>query len=95
MDTNFLEEYQKQFSEWQKKFFDTWFESIPGGENQLNLSDTFEKTLSLQQELVKTALKTQKVSMEMVMEAQEKLWDNYFELLQRTPMIKTEKREAA
>ncbi len=95
MDTNFFEEYQKQFSQWQNKFFDTWVESIPDGENKVNLSDTFEKTLSLQQDLVETALKTQKVSMEMAMEAQEKFWDQYFELLRRMPMIKTEEREAA
>lgn len=84
MDTTSFEEYQKQFSQWQKQFFDIWVEKLPGADNQLTLSEALEKTLSFQQTIVTTALKNQKVAIE----AQEKLWENYFELLRNTPLMK-------
>ncbi|MBR8827086.1 MAG: thylakoid-associated protein [Gomphosphaeria aponina SAG 52.96 = DSM 107014] len=95
MDANFFEEYQKQLNQWQQKFFDSWFENIPSIDNQFNLSDSLDKTLSFQQSVVQTALKNQKIAIDLTMEAQEKLWDNYFELLRKTASMKTEEEKAA
>jgi hypothetical protein len=36
-------EYQKQFSDWQKIFFDTWLESLANVQGETNLSQAQKK----------------------------------------------------
>jgi hypothetical protein len=80
MDANFFEEYEKQLNQWQKEFFETWLSNFTGTENQLNFSDSIDKTLSFQQAFVETTLKNQKLAIETTISTQEKLWENYFEM---------------
>lgn len=86
MDTKFFEEYQKQLLDWQKKFFSTWLESLPTGQMELNVSDTFETTLKFQEELVKSYLEAQQKTSQMMLEAQKQFWDKYFEMIRKQPV---------
>jgi hypothetical protein len=85
MDTNVFEEYQNQFAEWQKEFFDAWIENLPNGKTALNFSENFEKALTFQQELVKSYLDIQRKTTEMMLEAQKQFWADYFEKLRKEP----------
>lgn len=87
MDTKFFEEYQAQLLDWQKKFFSTWAESLPKGTAQINLTDTFETSLKLQEEMVKAYLENQEKSATMMLEAQKQFWDNYFETARKQPAL--------
>jgi c-di-AMP phosphodiesterase-like protein len=78
------EESQKQLSESQKKLVETWIDNLPTGMIQVNLSDTFQKTLNFQREFVNVALNTQQVAMQLAMETQKQFWDNYFQMTQKT-----------
>lgn len=90
MNTKLFDEYLQQFNDWQQKLVETWIESFPGGNNQFNPSRTIETALNLQQELVKTNLKAQEVTMQMAMETQKDFWDGYFDLIRRMPFLKKE-----
>jgi hypothetical protein len=90
MYTNYFDEYQKQFSdwqeqfsEWQKKFFDTWLDNLPNTKAEVDLSETFDKTLKFQQELVTAYLETQEKTSRMILESQKKFWDEYFARLRK------------
>ncbi|AFY79165.1 MAG: thylakoid-associated protein [Hydrococcus sp. C42_A2020_068] len=85
MDTKIWEEYQKQFSEWQKKFIDTWLESLPNGKNALNFGENFEKTLKFQEEIVRSYLEVQEKTTQMLIETQKQFWSDYFETMRKTP----------
>lgn len=101
--TSYFDEYQKQFnewqkqmSEWQKKFFDTWLETFPTGKVDVTFSDTFDKTLALQAEMVKSYLETQEKTTQMMIDTQKKFWDDYFERLrQNKPDAKVEAKAEA
>ncbi|ARV63176.1 hypothetical protein BZZ01_22705 [Nostocales cyanobacterium HT-58-2] len=71
-------------SDSQKKLVYTWIDNLPGGAIQVNLSDTFQKALNFQRELVSTALHSQQVVMQLAMETQKQFWDNYFQISQKT-----------
>ena len=86
MDTTFFEEYQKQLLDWQKKFFNSWLESLPKATMEVNVSDTFETTLKLQQEMVKAFIEAQEKTSKMMLEAQKQFWQNYFGLLNKEPV---------
>jgi hypothetical protein len=86
MDTKLFEDYQKQLSEWQKKFFDTWIENLPNGKTSLNFSENFDKALSFQEELVNSYLESQEKSMQMMLQAQKQFWADYFETLRKKPV---------
>ena len=90
MYTKYLDDYQKQFtdwqdqfSEWQKKYFDSWLESFPNGKTEVNFSETFDKALTLQEELVKTYLESQEKASQMMIESQKKFWHDYFEMMRK------------
>jgi hypothetical protein len=87
MDTKVFEDYQKQFYEWQKKFFDTWLESLPNGKNSLNFSENYEKALKFQEEAVKTYIDAQEKTTEMILKTQKQFWTDYFEAMKKTPVI--------
>jgi hypothetical protein len=83
METKVFEEYQKQLSEWQKKFFDSWLENLPNGKISLNLAENFEKALKVQEETVKTYLEAQEKTTQMLLEAQKQFWTDYFEMMRQ------------
>jgi hypothetical protein len=90
MFTTYFDEYQKQFSEWQKqvndwqkKFFDTWLDSLPKTKGDIDFAESFDKALSYQEELVKSYLEAQEKTTEMMLDAQRKFWNDYFEALRK------------
>jgi len=86
MDTKFFEEYQTQLLDWQKKFFSTWMEGFPKGVTEIKLTDTFETSVKLQEEMVKSYLEAQEKSATMMLEAQKQFWNNYFETIRKQPV---------
>jgi hypothetical protein len=92
MYSTYFDEYQKQFSEWQKQvvdwqksYVDSWVANMPNGKGDVNFSDSFEKALSFQEELVKSYLDAQEKTTKMMLDAQRKFWDSYFEQLRKKP----------
>lgn len=90
MFATYFDEYQKQFSDWQKqvndwqkKTFDAWFDSLPNTKGDVDFSESFDKTIDFQEELVKSYLEAQEKTNRMMLDAQRKLWNDYFEALHR------------
>jgi hypothetical protein len=90
MFTTYFDEYQKQFNDWQKqvndwqkKFFDAWLDNLPKTKGDVNFPEGFDKALNLQEELVKSYLETQEKTTKMMLDAQRKFWDEYFEALRK------------
>lgn len=92
MNTKYFEEYMKQFTDWQKKFFDTWAEAMPNMAEGIKMPEemqkNLEKGLEVQEEMVKNYLEAQETATKLALESQKKFWDNYFELARKNPMIK-------
>lgn len=86
MDTTFFQDYQTQLLNWQKKFFETWMESLPKGTAEIKLTDTLETSLKLQEEMVKSYLEAQEKSATMMVEAQKQFWNNYFDAMRQQPV---------
>ncbi|MGC9527369.1 MAG: thylakoid-associated protein [Limnospira sp.] len=84
MDTKLFEDYQKQMMDFQKKWFDTWMESFPSLKDASPLSDNFEQTLKIQEEIVNSYLDTQKQTNQMMLDAQKQLWTEYFKTMQKS-----------
>lgn len=78
------DESQKQLSESQKKLVYTWIDNFPTGMIQVNFSETFQKTLDFQRELVNATFKAQQLASKLGTETQRQFWDNYFQLMQKT-----------
>jgi hypothetical protein len=87
MDTKLFEDYQKQLLDCQKKLFDTWLDSLPSGKVSLDMSDNFDKTVELQKELVTSYLEVQEKTSSMLLDAQKKLWNDYFEAIKKEPAL--------
>ncbi|MCX7594448.1 MAG: thylakoid-associated protein [Fischerella sp.] len=91
MYTTYFDEYQKQFKEWQKKFFDTLLESLPNAQKEVNPSEAFELAVDLQAEIVKSFLEAQEKSNQMMLEAQKRFWEKYFERMRKKPAASNSK----
>jgi|UPI00037A75A5 hypothetical protein len=78
------DESQKQLSESQKKLVYTWIDNLPSGIIQVNISDTLQKALNFQRELVNSVLQTQQVAMQLTIETQKQFWENYFQITRKT-----------
>ena len=89
MDTKYLEEYLQQLSEWQKKFFDTWVQNLPDLKNSLKMPESLEKGVDVQEQLVKNYLDAQETSTKLALETQKKFWESYFEMVRKSPVLKT------
>jgi len=83
MDTKLFEDYQKQMMDFQKKWFDTWMESFPNLKDASPLSESFEQTLKMQEEMVNSYLDTQKQTNQMMLDAQKQLWTEYFKTMKK------------
>jgi hypothetical protein len=93
MDTTYFEEYQKQFTQWQKQclnlqkqFFDTWAKTMPMGNNGWKMPENLEESLDAQKQLVNNYLQAQEETMTLALKAQKQFWDNYFELVKKTKL---------
>lgn len=76
--------YQQHLLESQKKLADSWTNSVPTGMAPANLSESMEKSLNFQKELINTTLDNQQAAVSLVIEAQKHLWENYFQITQKT-----------
>ncbi|RUR72335.1 hypothetical protein PCC6912_63750 [Chlorogloeopsis fritschii PCC 6912] len=92
MYTTYFDEYQKQFNEWQKQFsdwqktfLDTCLENLPNMQREENLSEAFNKSLDFQEEIVKSFLEAQEKNNQMMLDAQKKFWEDYFERMRKKP----------
>lgn len=86
----YVQEYQKQFFELQKKFFDVWLGGFPNSKEAFKLPDSLDKSIELQEELVKNYLAAEEQAMQLALETQKKFWDNYFELAKKAASTKVE-----
>ena len=77
------DESQKQLIESQQKLVTLWMESFTSHTYPMSISNNFEKTLNVQQELIHSALKAQKVAVELSIETQKQFWDSYFQTTQK------------
>lgn len=98
LDTKMFDEYQKQlnewqsqFTDWQKRFFDTWLESMSTDGKDMKFTDTFKKTVDIQQEFISNYIEAQQKASQFALESQQKFWDNYFELVRKAPTPETPK----
>lgn len=77
------EESQKQVMESQKKLMSSWMSSLPNMTAQVNISETIEKTLDFQRQLIDSSLDAQQASTRLSVEAQKQFWDSYFKTTQK------------
>ena len=83
MDTKVFDEYQKQLLDWQKQFLDTCLDSLPNDKKDLDFSENLDKALVVQEQMVNSCLDAQAKTVEMMLDAQKKLWTDYFALLRQ------------
>jgi hypothetical protein len=82
MDTKYVEEYQDKLLEYQKKFLETCLETMGGG----TLPETWEKSLEFQEKMVNNYLEAQEATTKMFLDAQRKMWDQYFKSMRKQPV---------
>ncbi len=82
---NSFEPFFKQVSEVQRITFNNWQSMMSGMQNLnlLNLPENTDRTLQLQEDLVKSALELQEQVSRFSIDTQRKFWDNYFKLLRK------------
>lgn len=88
MSTNPFEEFLKNYSELQKQFFNSWMETLPTPQNfaKFSLSESWEKTLEYQEELVKKSLDAQSQVAKMAIDTQKQMWENYFKMARQAQL---------
>ncbi|PIG92205.1 hypothetical protein [Gloeocapsopsis sp. IPPAS B-1203] len=86
-----VEQFFRQLSEVQKAAFNNWNDTMPSMENvNTQFSDTVEKTLNFQEELIKNSLETQALIARMSIEIQQQLWNGYFQTIRKSQTQKSE-----
>lgn len=81
--TELWSDSQKQLQDSQKKLSDAWTESLPKQPTQPSSSESFEKAMNFQRELINTVLNTQQVTARLAIETQKQFWDSYFQTTQK------------
>lgn len=90
MYTQYTEEYQKQLMEIPQRFYYTWLSNFPSMLNMYKMTDSFDKSIELQHELVKNYLAAQEISINMILSTQKQWWDTYFDLAKKASSAKVE-----
>jgi hypothetical protein len=82
---NSFEPFYRQFSEAQRMFFNTWESTMSSMQNTnfLNFPANAEKTLQLQEELIKNSLELQEQIGRFSLDTQRKFWETYFRMLRK------------
>lgn len=82
---NTLESFFRPFSEAQRIFFSNWESTISSMQNGnlLNVPENVEKTLQLQEDLVRSFLDLQEQIGRFSIDTQRKVWESYFKMLRR------------
>lgn len=81
--TKYFEEYQNQLRDWQKKFFDTWLESMSMGKDSFKFPETMDKALDSQEDLVNNYLEAQEAATKIALESQKQFWESYFKIMRQ------------
>ncbi|OUL36121.1 hypothetical protein BV372_08630 [Nostoc sp. T09] len=83
---NSFEPFFRQVSEAQRMFFNNWESTMSSMRNMNlgNLPENAEKTLQLQEELVKSSLELQEQLSRFSIDTQRKLWESYFRMLHKS-----------
>lgn len=90
---NNFERFLHQFSDWQREFINNLTTAVPfttPSYNPLNFTETFNKTLRFQEEVVTSSLEFQALLARMSIETQKQFWEGYFNLLKKTPEKKAD-----
>ncbi|NHC33771.1 hypothetical protein [Scytonema millei] len=90
---NNFERFLHQFSDWQREFINNMTAAVPfttSSYNPLNFTETFNKTLRFQEEVVTSSLEFQALLARMSIETQKQFWEGYFNLLKKTPEKKVD-----
>lgn len=82
MDTKFFEEYQDKLLDFQKNFFDTWLKNM----GDAKLPEAWDKSVEVQEKMVENYLEAQETASKLVLDAQKKMWNQYFETLNKKPV---------
>lgn len=87
--TELWKESQKELEESQKKLAETLTQSLPQGMTQTNPTESFEKTMNFQRELINAVINAQQVTARLTIETQKQFWDDYFKTTQKmAPKVK-------
>ncbi|HEY9846302.1 MAG TPA: hypothetical protein V6D03_08895 [Candidatus Caenarcaniphilales bacterium] len=84
--THNFEQFLKQLSDFQKTTLNSWTSTVPNMQsfNPLTFSETFDKTLKFQEEVVKSTLEFQALATNLSIETQKQLWEGYFNTIRKT-----------
>ncbi len=74
---------QKELKELQKKLTEAWTQNLPKKTPQASPSESFEKAMNFQRELINSVLHAQQVSARLSIETQKQFWDDYFKTTQK------------
>ncbi len=79
-----LEQFLRQFSEFQKGVFTSWTSMMPMQSiNTPNFRDNFDKTLKFQETAITNSLELQALLARMSLETQKQFWESYFNMLRK------------
>jgi hypothetical protein len=89
---NNFEQFSRQLSDLQRGFFNNWASAVPSLQtsNPLNFSETLDKTLKFQEEVVTNSLEFQALVARMSIETQKQFWEAYFNVLRQAQIKKNE-----
>lgn len=84
--TSNLDQLLKQISEFQRGIFTTWTSGMPTMQDSstLNLKESFDSTLQLQEDLVAGSLELQALVARLSLDAQKQLWESYFNTFRKS-----------
>ncbi|MCC2695388.1 hypothetical protein [Nodularia sp. LEGE 04288] len=81
-----FETFFTQFNEIQKIGLNNWESVMSTMQNMRisNIHETFDKTVELQEDLIKSSLEFQEKISHFSLDTQRKVWDSYFKMLRRS-----------
>lgn len=90
--SNNFEQFSRQLSEWQRAILNNWTAATHNmqGFNSQNFTETFDKTLGFQEEVLTSSLEFQAMLARMSIETQKQFWESYFNMLRKTQDKKAE-----
>lgn len=74
---------QKQVVDSQKQLVNRWTEMFSGSVPSIDYSENAAKILSFQKELIDSTLNAQQVAVDLAIDTQKQIWENYFQTTQK------------
>jgi hypothetical protein len=84
MYATYVEDYQKQFSEWQKQFMSTWMNTVPMGQAVFEFPNTVNQAIEYQEKFIQSYLEAQATASQIALDNQKKFWEGYFNLARQS-----------